>query len=39
VDELNRLWDPEFWEKTYAQVEEWDERIREFNRRTRLAVD
>jgi len=32
VDELRRLWDPDFWLETYAQVDEWDERIREFNR-------
>jgi hypothetical protein len=39
VDELNLLWDPGFWEETYAQVGEWDERIRAFNRETGLAVD
>jgi len=37
VEELRELWSPDFWEKTYAQVEEWDARIADFNRRTGLA--
>ncbi len=31
VDDLNRLWDPEFWTETFAQVDEWDRRIEQFN--------
>jgi len=31
VDELDRLWDPDFWTETYAQVEEWDRQIIDFN--------
>jgi cysteine synthase len=34
VDELRELWEPEFWERAYAQVEEWDAQITEFNERT-----
>jgi hypothetical protein len=37
VDELRQLWDPDFWEGIWAQVEEWDELIRAFNARTGLA--
>jgi cysteine synthase len=32
ADELRRLWEPEFWEETFAQVEQWDRMIEEFNR-------
>ena len=31
-DELRRLWDPEFWDETFAQASDWDKRIAEFNR-------
>ncbi|MCH7719991.1 MAG: hypothetical protein IH988_03245 [Planctomycetes bacterium] len=31
VDDLNRLWDPDFWTETFAQVDEWDRRIEQFN--------
>jgi cysteine synthase A len=34
ADELRELWHPEFWERTFAQVDEWDEQIEEFNERT-----
>jgi cysteine synthase len=34
VEELRELWEPEFWERTYAQVEAWDAQITEFNERT-----
>jgi cysteine synthase len=34
VDELRELWDPEFWDRTFAQVDEWDEQIKAFNERT-----
>lgn len=33
VEELRRLWEPGFWDETYAQVEEWDREIESFNRR------
>ena len=31
IDELNELWDPDFWEETFAQVGQWDELIQAFN--------
>jgi cysteine synthase len=31
VEELRELWEPEFWERMVAQVEEWDEMIEQFN--------
>lgn len=31
-DELRQLWDPEFWTETFAQVDQWDRLIEEFNR-------
>jgi hypothetical protein len=33
VEELHELWDPEFWEATWEQAEEWDRLIGEFNAR------
>ena len=33
ADELRELWQPEFWERTFAQVDEWDEQIEAFNER------
>jgi len=36
VNDLRRLWDPEFWEQTWGQVEEWDRLIEAFNRRVGL---
>jgi cysteine synthase len=33
-EELRELWEPEFWERTYAQVEEWDAQITAFNERS-----
>ena len=36
VQELNELWAPEFWDRTFAQVEEYDKLITEFNERTGL---
>ncbi len=39
VDELRRLWDPDFWAQTYDVVDEWDRRIAEFNARVGLAND
>jgi hypothetical protein len=35
--DLDRLWDPDFWIATYAQVEEWDRQIAAFNARVGLA--
>ncbi len=37
IDDLRRLWEPEFWTKTYAQADEWDQRINEFNARVASA--
>jgi cysteine synthase len=31
VDQLNRLWDPDFWAETFSAADAWDQRIREFN--------
>jgi len=36
VEELRRLWDPDFWEETWSQTEEWDRRIEDFNQRVGL---
>ncbi len=33
VDELRRLWDPDFWTETWQQVHQWDELIEAFNAR------
>ncbi|MFH1807488.1 MAG: pyridoxal-phosphate dependent enzyme [Pseudomonadota bacterium] len=33
-EELNALWEPDFWTETFAQVEDWDRMITEFNQRT-----
>ncbi len=33
VNDLRKLWDPDFWPETFAQVEEWDKLIADFNRR------
>jgi hypothetical protein len=34
--DLDRLWDPEFWDQTYRQVDEWDRAIVAFNQRVGL---
>jgi hypothetical protein len=34
ADELRELWNPDFWDRTFAQVDEWDEQIEAFNERT-----
>ncbi len=31
VEELRRLWDPDFWRETYAVAAAWDRQIAEFN--------
>ncbi|HUU83323.1 MAG TPA: pyridoxal-phosphate dependent enzyme [Phycisphaerae bacterium] len=36
VEELRRLWDPDFWTETFAQVTEWEPLIEQFNERTGL---
>jgi hypothetical protein len=36
LEDLNRLWDPDFWTETFAQSAEWDRLIEEFNARTGL---
>jgi hypothetical protein len=33
VEDLNRLWDVDFWTETFAQVDDWDRRIEAFNAR------
>ena len=34
VEEINELWDPDFWEEAFAQVPLWDKYIQEFNEKT-----
>jgi cysteine synthase len=34
AEELRELWEPEFWVRTFAQVDEWDEKIKAVNERT-----
>ena len=34
--ELQRLWDPAFWEKTFSQAPQYDRQIRHFNHRSGL---
>jgi len=36
AEELRLLWDPDFWEETFAQVDEWDRLIEDFNQRVGL---
>jgi hypothetical protein len=36
AEELRMMWQPEFWEQTWAQVDEWDRLIGEFNERVGL---
>lgn len=33
-EELRELWEPDFWERTFAQADQWDEQIESFNERT-----
>ena len=37
VEDLNRLWDADFWTETFAQVDDWDRRIEAFNARVQQA--
>jgi hypothetical protein len=39
VNDLRRLWAPDFWTETFAQVDQWDPLIMEFNRRVGLQSD
>lgn len=40
VEELNAQWyDDNYWKSRYAKVEEWDEKINEFNERTGLLKE
>jgi len=32
VEELNALWEPEFWEALKQELPRWDEEIEQFNR-------
>ncbi len=36
VDDLRRLWDPDFWPEMFAEAEQWDALIRAFNERVGL---
>ena len=36
VDELHRLWQPEFWTETFNQAAEWDRQIDDLNQRVGL---
>jgi cysteine synthase len=35
-EELRQLWDPAFWDETFAQAAEWDKLIGEFNKQVGL---
>jgi cysteine synthase len=35
-EDLRKLWDPEFWDETFARVTEWDKLIAEFNKQVGL---
>lgn len=35
-EEIQELWDPEFWEEAFSQIPEWDKLINEFNSMTGL---
>ncbi len=36
IDDLRKLWDPDFWAEMFAQVDEWDRLIEQFNEQTGL---
>ena len=38
VDELRRLWDPDFWVEVFSQAPAWDRLIEQFNERTGLLA-
>jgi cysteine synthase A len=33
-EDLRELWNPEFWDETFAQAAEWDRQIESFNKQT-----
>ena len=35
-DDLRKLWDPAFWDETFARVTEWDKLIAQFNKEVGL---
>ena len=37
VEDLNRLWDPDYWVEVFASAGEWDDAIRDFNSETGLG--
>ncbi len=37
VEDLRKLWDPDFWTETWSQVDEWDRLIESFNERVRAG--
>lgn len=37
ADDLRTLWEPDFWTETFAQADEWDRLITEFNKRIAAA--
>ena len=38
IEDLRKLWDPDFWTETFAQVDEWDKLIEQFNKRVGLPA-
>ncbi|MFC1521081.1 pyridoxal-phosphate dependent enzyme [Elusimicrobiota bacterium] len=38
IEELNRLWDPDFWTNTYSQVKNWDKEIQEVNDKANVKI-
>lgn len=39
VDDLRRLWDPDFWTETFSQADAWDQMIDEFNQTSGVLAD
>ncbi|HNO77991.1 MAG TPA: pyridoxal-phosphate dependent enzyme [Phycisphaerae bacterium] len=39
VEDLRKLWDPDFWTEMFSQAEQWDESIEEFNERSGVLAD
>ncbi|MCH8880734.1 MAG: pyridoxal-phosphate dependent enzyme [Planctomycetes bacterium] len=37
VEDLNRLWDPDFWIEQFEQIHEWDKLIENFNQRAGVS--
>jgi hypothetical protein len=36
AEELDALWEPEFWDEMFSQIPGWDKLIKEFNGQTGL---